>query len=99
MEVYTAEGKNTVVAVLDTHLVQSHHISQDSFYNSVKLAKAVLDKNTGVCGTVRANRGIPDNLEKQTRDVRKGHLSFQRKDDIIVQVWKERRPVNGKCSP
>jgi hypothetical protein len=92
MEGRAAEG-NTVVSVLDTHLVQSRHIYQDSFYNSVKLAKAILDKNTGVCGTLRSNRGIPHNLGKETKDVRKGKLSFWRKDDIMVQVWKDRRPV------
>ena len=47
MEIYAAEGKNledTVLSLLDRNLCQNHHIYQDSFYNSVRLAETLLDR-------------------------------------------------------
>jgi len=46
-----AEGKkleDTVLSLLDINLDQNHHIYQDSFYNSVRLAETLLDKNVRV---------------------------------------------------
>jgi len=66
MEIYWAEGKkleDTVLSLLDRNLGQNHHIYQDNFYNSVRLARTLLDRNVRVCSTVRANRGIPHDLE------------------------------------
>jgi hypothetical protein len=48
METYAAEGKNledTVLSLLDRNLCQNHYIYQDSFYNSVRLAETLLDRN------------------------------------------------------
>ena len=59
MELYSAEGKkleDTVLSLLDRNLGQNHHVYQDSFYNSVRLAQILLDRNVRVCGTTRANR-------------------------------------------
>jgi hypothetical protein len=56
MEIYSAEGKkleHTVLLLLDRNLGQNHHIYQDNFYNSVKLAQTLLDRNVRVCGTTR----------------------------------------------
>jgi hypothetical protein len=47
MEKYSAEGKkleDTVLSLLDRNLGQNHHIYQDNFYNSVRLAQTLLDK-------------------------------------------------------
>ena len=61
-KIYSAEGKkleDIVLSLLDTHLGQNHHIYQDNFYNSVRLALTLLDRNARVCSTTWANRGIP----------------------------------------
>jgi hypothetical protein len=66
MEIYSAERKkleNTVLSLVDRNVSQNRHICQDSFYNSVRLAQALLDRNVRVCGTIRAIRGIPLDLE------------------------------------
>jgi hypothetical protein len=73
-----------VLSILDNYLGKSHHIYQDNFYSSVKLAKTLLDKNTKVCCTLRANRGIPRDLEKGAKDLKKGESSSGRKGDIMV---------------
>jgi hypothetical protein len=69
MEIYTAEGKklqDTVLSLLDRNLGHNHHLYQDNFYNSVKLAETLLDRNMRVCGTMKANRFIPHDLEGET---------------------------------
>jgi len=40
-EIYSAEGKDTVLLLLDRILGQNHHIYQDNFYNSVRLAQTL----------------------------------------------------------
>ena len=52
-----AEGKklkDTVLSLLDRNLGQNHHVYQDSYYNSVRLAQTLLQRNVRVCGTMRA---------------------------------------------
>jgi hypothetical protein len=75
MEIYPAEGKkleDTMLSLVDRNLGQDHHIYHDSFYNSVRLAQTLLDRNVRVCGTMRANRGIPRNLEGEGKWLKKG---------------------------
>ena len=42
---------------------------------------------------MRANRGIPCDLEGEGKCLKKGQSAFQRKGDIMVQVWKDKRLV------
>ena len=75
MEIYSAEGKkleDTVLSLFDRNLGQNHHICQDSFYKSVRLAQTLLDKNMRVCDTVRANGSTPRDLEGEGKHLKKG---------------------------
>ena len=93
MEIYTAEGKklqDTMLSLLDRNLDNNHHLYQDNFYNSVKLAETLLDRNIRVCGTMRANRGIPRDLEGKGTRLNRGQSAFRRKGDVMVQVRKEK---------
>ena len=96
MEIYSAEGKkfeDTVLSLLGGNLGLNHHIYQDNYYNSMRLAQTLLDRNMRVCGTIRANRGIPCDLEGEGKHLKKGQSAFRRKGDIMVQVWKDKRLV------
>jgi hypothetical protein len=42
---------------------------------------------------MRANRGIPHDLEGKGRHLKKGQSAFRRKGDIMVQVWRNKRLV------
>jgi len=42
---------------------------------------------------MRANRGIPSDLEKDSKHLEKGQSAFRRKGDVMVQVWKDKRLV------
>jgi hypothetical protein len=49
MEIYAAEGKklgNTVLSILYIYLGKNHHLYQDNFYNSVKLANTLFGSFT-----------------------------------------------------
>jgi len=41
-----------------------------------------------VCDTIRANRGIPCDLEGEVKHLKRGQSVFRRKGDVMVQVWK-----------
>ena len=97
METYSAEGKkleDTVLSLLDRNLAQNHHVYQDNYYNSVRLALTLLDRKVRVCGTtMRPKRGIPRDLEEEGKHLKKGQSAFRREGDIMVQVWKDKRLV------
>ena len=71
---YTQRKKleDTVLSLLGRNLGQNHHIYQDNFYNSVRLAQTLLDRNMRVFGTLRANRGIPHDLEGKGKRLKRG---------------------------
>jgi hypothetical protein len=75
------------------------HIYQDNFYNSVRLAQALLDRNVRVYGTMRANRGIPRDLEGEGKHLKKGKSAFQRNGSVMVQVWKDKTCANDMYDP
>ena len=94
MEIYAAKGQkleDTALLLLDRNLGQNHHILLNNFYNSVRLAETLLDREARVCGTI--TRGIPPDLEQEANHLKKEQSVFRRRSDIIVQVWKDKRPV------
>ena len=103
MEIYGAERKkleDTVLWLLDRNLGQNHYIYQDNIYNRVRLAQTLLDRNIRVCGTMRANRGIPHDLEGEGKRLKKGQSVFQRKGDLMVQAWRDKNTcANDKYDP
>ena len=59
---YCAESSplvDTVVKLLGNYADKGHHLYMDTFYNSVKLCYELLKMKTHVCGTLRQNRGEP----------------------------------------
>ena len=67
---------------LGSFLGVHHHVYQDNFYNSVNLAENLLKRNIRVCGKMTPNKGIPKNLEKVAKGLKKGQSSFRR-----VMCW------------
>jgi len=59
----------------------------------MRLAQTLLDRNVRVCGTMRANTGIPHDLEHEGKPLKKGQSTFWRKCDKMVQVWEDKRLV------
>ena len=103
MEIYSSERnklEDTVLSLLDWNLGQNHHIYQDNFYNSARLAQTLLDRNMWVCGTMTTNRGIPHDLEGKSKCLKKGQSVFWRKrwcNDASVEGQKT--CANDKYDP
>ena len=77
--IYSVEGKklkDTVLSLSDRNVGQNHHICQDNSYNSVRLAQTLLDRNVRICYILRANRGIPHDLEGEGKHLKKGQSAF-----------------------
>jgi hypothetical protein len=93
MEIYWAEAKkleDTVLSLLERNLSQNHHIYQDNFYNSVKLAQTLLVRNVRVCGTMSSNSGIPRDLNGEGKYLKEGESMLRRKGEVMVQRWKDK---------
>ena len=72
------------------------HIYQDNFYNFVRLAQTLLDRNVRVRSTVWANRCIPRDLEGKDKRLKKEKSAFQRNGGVMVRVWNDKTCVNDK---
>jgi len=83
----------TELSNLDRNLSQNHHIYQDNFYKSERLAQTSLDRNMRVCGTMGVNRSIPRDLGGEGKCFKKRQSAFRRKGDLMAQVWKDKRLV------
>jgi len=57
----------------------------------VRLAESLLDRKARVCGTITT--GIPPDLVQESNHLKQGQSGFRMRSDIIVQVWKDKRPV------
>jgi hypothetical protein len=89
MDIYAAEGKkleDTMLLVLNRNKGHNHESYQDKFYNSVRLAATLLARSVNVCGTMRSNRCIPLDLEREGRHLKRLQSAFRRKGDIMVQM-------------
>ena len=90
-------GYRVVHNLTRTLVGKNHHVFVDNFFNSVNLAKDLLQDKIYICGTVRSNRqGIPRELGPSTQRVkqlRQGESLFLRKGNLVATVWKDKKPV------
>lgn len=68
--------QKVVLSLLQEKLGVEHSIYMDNFYNSVKLAKVLLDNKMYVTGTLRANI-IVNSAEVAAEKLKKGELVGQ----------------------
>ncbi|CAK9829639.1 PiggyBac transposable element-derived protein 4 [Anthophora retusa] len=83
MEIYCADGKKldqTIMSLLDKNIGLGYHVYMDNYYNSIRTAELLLKNGTRVCGTIRANRGVPESM-KHIR-LKTGDYTFKRKNEI-----------------
>jgi len=48
---------------------------------------------------LRANRGIPHDLEGEGKHLKKDKSAFQRNGDVVVQVWNYKTCANDRYDP
>lgn len=70
------------------------HIFTDRYYTGPEIAKELLAMKTNLTGTVMPTRlGMPPNLKRDCKTLRKGQIMSKRKGDILVVSWKDKRLV------
>lgn len=87
-EIYYAQGKSlitTIFSMLSPQLNLWHDVCMDDYYNSVKVAEELLKHKTNICGTIKANRRVPNCLKSNT--LKDKSMEFRRKRKILVQKW------------
>ncbi|TEA37041.1 hypothetical protein DBR06_SOUSAS210197, partial [Sousa chinensis] len=70
-----------------------HHIYQDNYYNSVSTSEILLKNKTRVCGTIRENHGLPNQLKLKSKNLQRGEMTFLQKGEVILLIWKDKRLV------
>ena len=92
MEIYTAEDKKldqTIMSLLDKNICLGYHLYMDNYYNSIRTAELLMKNGTRVCGTIRANRSVPESFKLSK--LKTGEYAFKRKGEILVQAWKPKK--------
>ena len=95
MEIHSAEeevGGHNIIT-LDRNLGQNHHIYQDSFYNTMRYAQTLPDRNVRVCG-------IPRVLVGEGKRLKKGQsASILEERGCSTSVEEQKTCANDKYDP
>ena len=85
--------RRVVFSLMDDLLGKGRQLCCDNWYNSVGLAKKLLERKTDLIGTLRRNRrGIPTQVKK--RRLKRGQLYYQQnKNGILTLKWKDKRDL------
>lgn len=97
MQIYDGNCRtihSTVTELLQPYENKGYHVYMDNFYNSVRLTQYLQNKNFGVVGTMRQNRGMPKTLVNISKSLKTGEMTFKRHGNILLQSWKDKRVVN-----
>ena len=82
-------AETVVLKVMEKLLDRGHAIYVDNFYTSVPLAKALLNRKTLTCVTLRKNRKHLRKNNVSTKPKRGQHLA-KRKGRIVVEKWQDK---------
>jgi hypothetical protein len=94
--IYDASGmtlQDTVFELLDPYLGQGFSVYMKNYYNSVRLAKQLYEQNTVVCGTIRQNRGVPNDLRDHQKTLERGEMTFRRDGEVLLVSWMEKKII------
>ena len=95
-DVYCGKGpnmKDRVLSLTGKYLNKGHILYMDNFYNSVTMSRLLLRFDTGTCGTLRANRGQPEQLHKAVKRLRPGEACGVADGDCAIVSWKDKKVV------
>ena len=96
-KIYSGAGNTTSEMVYDLmkdYRNKNYHLYMDNFYNSVNLSEKPLKDNIYTCGTLRIVRGAPKYFQASLKQLKKGDVTFCRKGDVFVIVWKDKKIVS-----
>ena len=85
-------AETVVLKLMEKLLNRGNALYVDNFYTSVPLAKALLNRKTLICVTLRKNR---KHLQKNivSTKLKKGQHIAKRKGRIVVEKWQDKWEV------
>lgn len=95
-KLYTGQSssiKNTVLGLLGDHVNLNHTLYMDNFYNSYDLCYILREKKVYVAGTMRGNRGEPEEFVINKKQMKKGDYFYASKDKINILMWYDKKVV------
>ena len=82
---------DVVMSLISPLLGKGYHVFTDNFYTSPALCQSLLDTDTDMTGTVRANRkNLPVAMKNK---VQKGEVRYFKKGDILALKWHDKKDV------
>ncbi|XP_071580675.1 piggyBac transposable element-derived protein 4-like [Temnothorax nylanderi] len=79
-----------VAHFLQPYFYKGHVMYVDNWYTSPTLAEFLHDRDTGICGTVKANRKGMPNLDKK---LARGEVQVAHNDTWMAMKWEDKRSV------
>jgi hypothetical protein len=71
-----------------------YHLYQDNYYSSVRLDEGLLQKSIQVFCTIRVNHDLPKDMIEEAKKLKKGEVTFRRKQDVLLISHQDKRLVN-----
>jgi hypothetical protein len=96
LTIYDASGmtlQDTVFELPDPYLGQGYSVCMDNYYNSVHLAKQLYEHNTVVCGTIRQNTGVLNDLRDHQKTLKRGEMTFRRDGEVLLVSWMDKKII------
>ena len=91
---YTAESMTlveTVTWLLADLKGRGYHLYMDNFYNSMKMSTAMLKLKTHTCGTLRRNRGEPEETDVTQKDLEAGQRIVSNNGTVMITSWNDHK--------
>lgn len=91
VEICWNETENTekaIMAVVEPCLGVWHHVYQNTYYNSARIAENLLQKKTKTCGKIIRKRALPENFRKRANSLKRRETMFIRKQNVLLYAWK-----------
>ena len=80
--------------VVDPVLDHDHVVYMDNYFSSPGLFKDMMERQTGVCGTLHTNRtGVPT-IVKAAKICPNSPAQFVREDNILYVSWTDKKQVH-----
>ena len=95
---YTAEKRQMTLIETVTFLLhdlknKGYHLYMDNFYNSMNMTTEMLSLKTHTCGTMRRNRGEPEDTDVTKKDLPYQERIVRNNGRVMITAWHDRKLV------
>ncbi|KAM3936087.1 piggyBac transposable element-derived protein 4-like [Leptodactylus fuscus] len=89
---YLSTSGRIVWELIGPFLQNGYNLYVDNYYSSIPLFKALVQQNTGACGTIRKNRqGFPQSLVNEK--FKKGQSGGVRSGELLALKYKDKKDI------